>query len=238
MNVNYEFTMETTGNSNSRNRTRITIDIPLQDPGLLKGKATGDILLFLTRHPHDSFSMSEISNAIDYSRPTVTKTVDILVNNGLVVEERRGTRRLIQISRDRLIRPDNPYFEIPQSEFQDPVKVATDALLDELDDVLAVVLFGSVARGDADRRSDIDLWVLVTEDRMSNQRKANRVRQSLEEEKFDGDRYAFEIDVEGVQAVPNYREDLQEILRDSITVYQTDEFETVRNIILHGDVDE
>nr|WP_274326211.1 nucleotidyltransferase domain-containing protein [Halosimplex aquaticum] len=30
-------------------------------------------------------------------------------------------------------------------------------------------MFGSVARGEADRRSDIDLWVLVEEDRMTNQ---------------------------------------------------------------------
>ena len=118
------------------------------------------------------------------------------------------------------------------------MKAATEAIVDELDDVLGIVLYGSVARGDADRRSDIDLWVLVRGDRMSNQRKANQLRQSLEEERFDSNRYAFEIDVEGVQAVPNYMEDLQEILRNSIAVHQTAEFETVCNMILHGDVDE
>lgn len=39
----------------------------------------------------------------------------------------------------------------------------------QYDHIAGIVLYGSVARGDADRRSDIDLWVLVEDDRMANQ---------------------------------------------------------------------
>lgn len=225
-------------NGNSGNGTQITVDLPLRDGRLFKGGATNDILLFLTRHRDESFSMTEIAEAVEYTRPTITKTVDILSNNDLVVEEHDGARRLVQINRDRLTLPGDPYLEIPQSEFYAPVKAATDALLDELDGVLAVVLYGSVARGEADRRSDVDLWVLVREDRTGNQRRANHVRKSLQEDAFDGDRYAFDIDVEGLQAVPTYTDDLREILRDSIPVHRTDEFDTVRTMILHGEIDE
>lgn len=230
--------MGTISNGNLDGGTRITVDIPLQDSRLFKGEATDDILLFLTRHHDESFSMTDIAEAVGYTRPTITKTVDVLSNNNIVVEERDGSRRLVQINRDRLALPDDPYLEIPQSEFHAPVKAATEAILDELDSVLAVVLYGSVARGEADRRSDIDLWVLVREDRMGNRRRVNQVRQSLEEDTFDGNRYAFEIDVEGLQAVPNYADDLQEILRDGIAVHRTDEFDTVSKMVLHGDVDE
>lgn len=230
--------METNTNGISDDGTRITVDIPLRDERLFKGEATDDILLFLTRHYDESFSITEIAGAVGYTRPTITKTVDVLSNNDIVVEERNGSRRLVGINRNRLTLPDTPYLEIPQSEFHAPVKAATETLLDELDDVLAVVLYGSVARGEADRRSDIDLWVLVREERMANQRRANQVRQSLEEDTFDGDRYAFEIDVEGLQAVPNYADDLRDILRDSIAIHRTDEFDTVSKLILHGDVDE
>ncbi|WP_117592542.1 nucleotidyltransferase domain-containing protein [Haloprofundus halophilus] len=227
--------MITKSNSNSNDGTQILLDIPLQDSQLFKGKATDDILLFLTRHHDESFSITEIAKAVNYSRPTITKTVDRLSNNDLVVEERNGSRRLVQINRARLTIPDNAFLEIPQVEFHAPVKAATEALTGELDGVLAVVLYGSVARGEADRRSDIDLWVLVREDRMKNQRRANHVRKSLEEDTFDGNRYAFEIDVEGLQAVPNYVDDLQDILRNGIVVHQTDEFDTVCNMVLHGD---
>jgi predicted nucleotidyltransferase len=230
--------MKTSTNGNSDEGTRITVDIPLRDSRLFKSGATDDIILFLTRHHDESFSMTDIAEAVDYTRPTVTKVIDVLSNNDLIVEERDGARRLVQINRGRLTRPDDPYLEIPQSEFYAPVKAATEAILDELDGVLAVVLYGSVARGEADRRSDIDLWVLVREDRMSNQRRANQVRQSLEADTFDGNRYAYEIDVEGLQAVPNYADNLREILRDGIAVHRTDEFDTVRQMVMHGDTDE
>ncbi|WP_254524007.1 nucleotidyltransferase domain-containing protein [Natrinema caseinilyticum] len=164
--------------------------------------------------------------------------IDALSNNNLVVEKRDGSRRLVQINRDRLTRPDEPYLEIPQSEFHAPVKAATETLLDELDGVLAVVLYGSVGHGEADRHSDIDLWVLVREDRTGNQRRANRARQSLEEDAFDGDRYAFETDFESLQAVSNDADELREILRDGIAVHRTDEFDTVCKMVLHGDANE
>jgi len=230
--------MKRISNNETAMGTQLTLDIPLHDNQLFAGEATEDILLTLIRQYDESFSITELAELLTYSRPTVSKTVDVLSSNDLVVENREGTRRLVQINRDRVIRPDEPYLEIPQSEFQLPVRNATEALLDDLDDILAIVLYGSVARGEADRRSDIDLWVLVREDRMTNQRRANQLRQSLEEQSFEGSRYAFDIDVEGLRAVPNYTEDIREILRDSIPIYRTDEFETVRSMVFHGNFDE
>jgi len=227
--------MKTDSNGNLADGIQISIDLPLQDDRLLSGDATAEILLFLTRHHDESFSMTDLADAISYTRPTITKTVDTLSRNDLVVEEHDGTRRLVQINRDRLTIPDDPFLGIPQSEFHVPVQDATNQLRTELDGVLAIVLYGSVARGEADRRSDIDLWVLVRDDRPSNQRQANHIRQSLEEDTFGGDRYAFDIDVEALQGVPTYAEELQEILRDGIAVYHTDEFDTVRSMVLHGD---
>ncbi|MDV7351135.1 nucleotidyltransferase domain-containing protein [Halorubrum distributum] len=227
--------MKTDTNGTLADGIQISIDLPVQDDRLLSGDATGDILLFLSRHHDESFSMTDLADAIGYTRPTITKTVDTLSRNDLVIEEHDGPRRLVQINRDRLTIPDHPFLGIPQSEFHAPVQDATDQLRTKLDDVLAVVLYGSVARGEADRRSDIDIWVLVREDRPSNQRQANHIRQSLEEDTFGGDRYAFDIDVESLQGIPTYAEELQEIIHDGIAVYQTDEFDTVRSMILHGD---
>ena len=230
--------MQTEPNVEKDNTAQVTVDVPLRDGRLFAGETMSETLFFLIRHRDESFSMAHIAEAVGYTRPPVTKAIDILSNNDLVVEERDGTRRMVHINRDRLALPGDPYLEIPQSEFHAPVKAATERLLDELDGVLAIVLYGSVARGEADRRSDIDLWGLVREERMENQRRANRVRQSLEDETFGGDRYAFEIDIEGLQAVPNYADELGEVLQDGIAVYRTDEFETVRRMVLHGEHDE
>jgi len=230
--------MESKSNTGTGSGASILLDIPAQDTGLFKSQAVHDVLSFLSRYHEDEFSITELADAVDYSRPTITKAVDTLVANDLVTDRRDGNTRLTQINRGRLSRPDDPLLEIPQAEFHAPVRTALEQLLDQLDAVIGVVLYGSVARGDADRRSDVDLWVLVTEDRMANQRTANTVRQDLETQEFDTGRYAYEIDVEALPAVPNYTEDLQEILSDGIVLHDTDKFETVREMVFHGGLNE
>ena len=108
-----------------------------------------------------------------------------------------------------------------------------------LDGVIGIVLYGSVARGEADRRSDIDLWVLTTKDRGPNQREANAVGRDLEDAEFDGNRYAYDIDVETVHAIPTYTEDVRGIVVSGIPIYSTNKFETVENFLLEeGDSDD
>jgi len=230
--------MQSNPNTSSSRRPKILLDIPARDADLFRSQTIDDILIFLTRHPVDEFSITELTDAVDYSQPTVSKAVDSLVANDLAVDRRDGTTRLVRINRDRLSRPDDPFLEIPQSEFHEPVRAAVTEVRDQLDDVLGIVLYGSVARGKADRRSDIDLWVLVEDDRMANQRAVNRVRQDLEDEAFDTGRYAYEIDVEALPAIPNYTAELRNVLSDGLVVYSTEKFDTVQQLIFHGDLDE
>ena len=154
------------------------------------------------------------------------------MKNDLVVESSKQNQRLVQINRERLSIPDDPILRIPQPEFHEPVKTAVDELTATLDNVLGVVLHGSVVRGEADRRSDIDLWVLTQGERAANQREANTIARDLEETEFSGNRYDYDIDVEAVQAVPTYTEDIREIVVSDIPLYQTDDFETVENLLL------
>jgi hypothetical protein len=42
---------------------------------------------------------------------------------------------------------------------------------------------------------------------------------------------------EGLSAVPNYRDEICEILSDGIGIYDTEGFQTVRGMVLHGDGD-
>lgn len=229
--------MISNSNIGSEDGAKLLLDIPSRETNLFRSQAVHELLSFLCRYPADEFSITELTAAINYSQPSVSKAVDVLAANDLVAERRDGTTRIVQINRDRLYRPDDPYLQIPQSEFHDPVRAAVDEVLDRLEDVVGVVLYGSVARGEADRRSDIDLWVLVENDRMANQRVASRVRQDLEDREFDTGRYAYEIDVESLPAVPNYIDELREVLTDGLVVYETEKFETVQNMLLHGGFD-
>lgn len=230
--------MQRNSNIVSGQQSQITLDIPVHDASLFRSQAVNELLTFLSRHHTDEFSITELATAINYSQPSVSKAVTVLTGNDLAVDRRDGNTRLVQINRDRLSKPDDPLTEIPQGEFQEPVRTAVDTLNENIETILAIVLYGSVARGEADRRSDIDLWVLVEADRLKNQRAANRIRQRLEEQTFENDRYEYEIDVEGVTAVPNYIEELREILSEGLVLYDTEKFATVKSMILHGDLDE
>ncbi|PHQ47178.1 nucleotidyltransferase, partial [Halorubrum sp. C3] len=60
-----------------------------------------------------------------------------------------------------------------------------------------------------------------------------------EDAEFDGNRYAYDIDVEAVQAIPTYTEDIREIVVSGIPIYSTTKFETVEKLLLEeGDSDE
>jgi predicted nucleotidyltransferase len=218
-------------NKNSHGSS-ISLSIPLQDPDLFKHKATSDVLLFLTKHRFSDFSLREIANQIGHSHQSVRRAVNVLSSNGLVLESPESNQRLIQINRRRLSVPDDPILRIPQPEYHQPVKAAVEKLRENITEVVGIILYGSVARGEADRRSDIDLWVLTRSGRAESQREANAIARDLEEAEFDGNRYAYDIDVEAVQAIPTYTEDIREIVVSGIPVYKTSDFETVENLLL------
>jgi len=217
----------------------ISVPIPASDADLFKSKATDDILLFLTNHRFKQFSQREVADQIGHSQQTARRAINTLVENGLVIESPDSNQRLVRINRERLAVPDDPLLRIPQPEFQEPVKAAVDELTGRLNGVIGIVVYGSVARGEADRRSDIDLWVLTTNDRATNQREANAVGRDLEDAEFGEDRYAYDIDVETVQGIPTYTEDIREIVVSGIPIYSTNKFETVEKLLLEeGDSDE
>lgn len=217
----------------------ISLSIPPSDPALFKHKATSDALLFLMNHRLNDFSLRELATQIGHSHQSVRRAVNVLSANDLVIDSPESNRRLVQINRQHLSIPDDPILRIPQSEYHRPVKAAVTELRENINDVVGIILYGSVARGEADRRSDIDLWVLTRSGRAESQREANAIARDLEDREFDGDRYAYDIDVEAVQAIPTYTDDIREIVVSGIPVYKTSDFKTVENLLLEeGAADE
>jgi len=211
----------------------VSLQIPAPNANLFRHKATDDALLFLSRNSFDEYTINELASYTGHTAPSVRRSVEVLSENDLVIDKPEGNRRLIQINRERLSVPDDPYLQIPQTEFQEPIWAGVKGIEDAIEDVQAVILYGSVARGEADRRSDIDLWVLVSEDRPEKQRAVNEVRKKLESQEFGGERYGYDIDVESVSSVPKYTEEIREIVSSGISLYKTDNFETVKKLLMN-----
>lgn len=216
---------------------RIKVPVPAKNEDLYRHSVTNDLLSFLIDRPFEEYTLRTLASLVGTTHRTVGLAVDILEDNDLVVVTPEGNKKLVRINRDRIETPENDVLRIHQSEFQQPVREAVDVLVEQLDDVLGIVVYGSVAHGEADRQSDVDLWVLVRDNRSRNQQRATELATDLAETRIAGERYGFHIVVESPQSVPAYTEDIASIVTAGIPVYRTDEFEQFRSL-MEGMVDE
>lgn len=158
----------------------VGLALPIRDTDLFKHTASPHILNFLSDNPDIHLSIRQLSEITPMSERATLEAVNTLEANDLVETFRDGNARQVRINSDRLHKPDDPFLSIPQPEFQTPVRVARRYIEDELESVEGIILFGSTARGEADRKSDIDLWVLVTGDHMKQRHRANKLLKRLE----------------------------------------------------------
>jgi len=107
-------------------------------------------------------------------------------------------------------------------------------IVEEEDNLVGILLFGSVARGEGDRASDIDIQVIVEEELLESRRSIQDIRQDIEEQKFNGQRYELQVLVESVETAEDYGDKLQEIFSEAITLYGADELDELRKVILNG----
>lgn len=99
----------------------VSLQVPAPNANLFRHKATDDVLLFLSRNSFDEYTINELASYTGHTVPSVRRSVEVLDENDLVIDQPGGNRRLIQINRERLSVPDDPYLQIPQTEFQEPV---------------------------------------------------------------------------------------------------------------------
>lgn len=211
----------------------VGLPIPAPEPDLFRHTATNDLLRLLLDNPYEQFTIRELARLTDNAAQSVKRAVDVLEANGLLVVAPEGNRRLVGINRDRLSKPDDPILHIPQQEFHPPIRAALDRLCAELDGLAGVLVFGSVARGQADRQSDIDLWVLA-DDRTSRQHRANKLATELGQERFDGERYEFQILVESPESARGHGDRLEDVFTDGITLVDSDVLSDVKQEVLNS----
>lgn len=173
------------------------IKIPIQDEAtekLFKYGYARDVLLLLAKNPYTAFTVSELIDKLDLkSRDAVTKLLDTMKGAGLIQSYRVGRKRFIEINRALIEVPEDPITQIPQEEYREVVKKIIDRILD-LKEVEKVIVFGAVARGTADRMSDIDILV-VGRDVMKLQEKASKIAYDCRTGKLFKQRFEVNIRV-------------------------------------------
>ncbi|WP_128906758.1 nucleotidyltransferase domain-containing protein [Halorubrum amylolyticum] len=210
---------------------------PDLDTDVFRIGAADDILRLLADAHDTEFTIPELVDATDVTRSTVWRAVELLDSIGAIRIRETPQRNHIAINTDRL-KKDDPILAVPQSEFQAPIRAfvervqATLTDADDVNDLLGIVIFGSVARGEADRQSDIDCFVVVDGDRTTARRQITDVVADLQSDRFDGDRFAFEPYIESTESTRRAGSKLREIFTEGITVYGSNQLNSLRKEVV------
>jgi len=218
---------------------RVEIRLPLPEDQIFRYEAMDDILEITAQNPAQEFSNRELQDLTGFGGPSVSKALSLLEALGLVIRRDVGRKTLYRIDETRLGETDDPLLEIPQEEFRTPLRAFVNRVSDELSVIDAILCFGSVARGEADRASDIDVFVLVDDDDelVNARRTISDIKRDLEERTFDGQRYEFEPFVESPESSRRRGEDLQPIFREGITLHATGTYEEVKRDVFGGEAE-
>ena len=210
---------------------------PETDTEVFRIGAADDILRLLADAHEAEFTIPELVDATGVTRSTVWRAVDLLDDIGAIRIRETPQRNYVAIDPDRL-QKDDPILAIAQSEFHAPIRAFVDRVhdaitdSDDIHDLLGVVVFGSVARGEADRQSDIDCFVVVDGDRTAARRRITAVVADLQNEQFNGDRFAFETYVESVASAHRAGSKLRDIFTEGVTVYGSEQLDSLRKAVV------
>ena len=213
---------------------RVCIDInPGGKADIFRINAADEILRLLVDAHQTEFTIPELVDATGAARSTVWRAIDLLDELGVVRIRETPQRNYVSIATDRLQKED-PILAIEQTEFHAPIRAFVDHARDSIDDhdavdaLVGIVVFGSVARGEADRQSDIDLFVVVDGDRTSARRLVTSLVSDLGERRFDGDRFAFEPYVESVESAKRAGSKLRAIFEEGVVIVGSERLQSIR----------
>jgi len=217
---------------------KISIDAyPDADTDVFRVRAADDILRLLADSHETEFTIPELVDATDVTRSTVWRALDLLKSIGAVQIRETPQRNYVSINPDRLEKGD-PILAIPQSEFHAPIRAFVDRVqatvtsVDDINELLGIVVFGSVARGKADRQSDIDCFVVIDGNRTTARSRITDVVAELETERFDGDRFGFDPYVESDESARQAGSKLRKIFTQGVTVYGSKQLNSLRKEIV------
>ena len=213
--------------------THVCIPIPVGDCDAFTHDATPDSLQILTYNPDNTFSNRDLHRLTGKGLGNVNGAIVSLEALGVVSVDREGRANRVQINPEKLIRSDDRITAIPQPEYHAPVRAVRDRLVDRIGDDAGIVLFGSVARGDADRASDIDMFVIVDDERMTAQREAHSIEDEIASEQIGGDRYEAHIVVETRDSAVTH-DQIQAVLTEGITVHDTPVLAAVKREVFNN----
>ena len=115
------------------------------------------LLCFLFENPYEEFYLRELARKANISIFSAKKLVDEMVKDGILVESRKGNMRYFKANLSNL------FFKHLKISFS-LKRIMESGLIEYLKEnipaISSITLYGSVAKGEDDKKSDIDLLVI------------------------------------------------------------------------------
>ena len=115
------------------------------------------VLSYFFSHPYKEIHLRELSRETGLSIFSVKRLVDEFVEEGILREERRGNMRYLRANMDNLF---FKHLKIAFSIRKIEKSGIIDYLVEQIPAVTSIVLFGSVAQGEDDESSDVDILII------------------------------------------------------------------------------
>ena len=117
-----------------------------------------EVLKFFCKRPTAEYSVTEVAEALDASKPSISQQFDKLEQKNILKVEKKRNNKLASFNRDENLQLKqlvnlNELMNSPILE-----KITQDYIHPE-----AVILFGSFAKGEDTEKSDIDIAVITTD---------------------------------------------------------------------------
>lgn len=142
---------------------------------LLGSRAKISILRTLTRFPAKSFTGRELARLVDISASRTLEILRLLKEYGLVNQSQIGkTLQWNLNSQGLLVKEISQTLSMEMRVFEH-LKITLKKALNSDEGVLAVAIFGSIVRGEERPNSDVDVFILVKEEK-DKSRIAKRIR--------------------------------------------------------------
>lgn len=139
------------------------------------------VLELLINNPEKEFTLSEIVELSGVSKPTVTEFIDKIYRLGVVERKKHGNAYLISLNRgSSYLEHLEKILELDSKPLLEAANELKEDLVEELEaEIVSVILYGSVARKTPKLDSDIDLLVVVEDQKSSVQNRLRGISKNL-----------------------------------------------------------
>jgi len=119
-------------------------------------KNQGLILEIFFNHPEDAYFLRQLSRFLNKKPGVFQRDINNLVNNGVLESYYKGNNRFFKINKNYSLYKDlkNIFFKTTG------IKGKLEKILTNIEGIKSAFIYGSVARGEEQKQSDIDLCII------------------------------------------------------------------------------